>query len=78
MALEIVVLLQDFHRDAVAEVVGFSSGSRSSGPYTLQRHQTFLPVFGALVLPTPRRPQLDQNSRVSGSAKRRAADGAAR
>src|SRR4029453_8261902 len=37
-----------------------------SRPHTLQRGQMFFSVIGAFVLPTTRRPQVDQNSGVSG------------
>src|SRR6267143_4223258 len=37
-------------------------------PYTLHSRQIFFTVIGARVLPTARRPQVDQNSGVSGSS----------
>src|SRR5216110_2547261 len=45
---------------------GFNSGQPISRPYTLQSRQIFFPVIGARVVPTPRRPQVDQNSGISG------------
>jgi hypothetical protein len=54
---EIVVLLQDLHRDAVPQVVRLQLGVPDHPAIHLAERQMFCPVIGAFVLPTPRQAQ---------------------
>ena len=65
--LEIVMLLQDLHCHAVPEVVRLQLVVTDHPAVHLAEPPDVLVGHRRCVLPTPRRPQLDQNSGVSGS-----------
>jgi len=69
------MLLIDLHGDAMTYVMGLQLREADETAVHLHSRQIFFPVSGARVLPTARRPQLDQNSGGQLHALRLIGDG---